>query len=235
MIEQYGDRKKANTQITNSNPGILERFRETWLTEMDRPESLQRIGERVGDDTELARQYLDLSVDSALSRVRAVTPGRTESDEYEHAIQALLQILLWPDLLNPRRQVRIHNDRKRIDIAFTNSSKIGFFDWIGRRYPSAQIFCECKNYTDNIGNPEFDQLSGRFSPRRGQVGILVHRGFGDKGRVLQRCRDTADDGRGFIIALDDEDLIILVEEYKRKESCTTLDGLLYERFTALVN
>jgi hypothetical protein len=77
---------------------------------------------------------------------------------------------------------------------------------------SATVVVECKNYGSELGNPEFDQLTDRFAPQRGQIGILCYRGFGDKGDVIRRCRDTALDGRGYLIALDHDDLATLVEE-----------------------
>lgn len=73
---------------------------------------------------------------------------------------------------------------------------------------------ECKNYGKEVGNPEVDQLSGRFSPSRGQVGLLVCRSVEDAERLALRCRDTARDSRGFVIALTDDDVVSLIESAK---------------------
>ena len=73
---------------------------------------------------------------------------------------------------------------------------------------------ECKNYSEDIGNAEFDQLAGRFSNIRGRVGLLVCREFDNKQRALARAKDTATDGRGYILAIDDKDLSQLVLEKK---------------------
>ncbi len=82
-------------------------------------------------------------------------------------------------------------------------------------------------------SPALDQLSGRFSPSRGQFGILVCRTLQNKDLFIQRCRDTALDDRGFIIPLDDDDLGVLVEE---RQSFSEPDflPLLKERFDRLV-
>ena len=66
---------------------------------------------------------------------------------------------------------------------------------------------ECKNYTKDPANPEIDQLSGRFSVNRGQLGLLLYRDVDNYERLCARCRDTAQDGRGFMIALGDQQII----------------------------
>jgi len=44
------------------------------------------------------------------------------------------------------------------------------------------------------------------------VGILVCRNFSDKQRFLDRCRNAANDGQGFPLVLDDDDLEAMVAE-----------------------
>jgi hypothetical protein len=60
-------------------------------------------------------------------------------------------------------------------------------------------------------NPEFDQLAGRFGVNRGQLGMLLYRTVGDYDRLCARCRDTAQDGRGFMLALGDVEVIEFLE------------------------
>lgn len=146
-----------------------------------------------------------------LAKVREIPTGQASATAYERAVESLLTALLYPDAANPVMQSEIHDGRKRVDIQYDNMAGAGFFQWLSRHYPSALIFAECKNYGGRVANPELDQLSGRFSPGRGQFGLLIVRAFDDKERFLQRCRDTALDRRGYIIALDDDDLAELVE------------------------
>jgi hypothetical protein len=131
-------------------------------------------------------------------------------------------------------QHEIHGGRKRIDITYTNMANMGFFRWLATRYAAAHIFVECKNYGRAVGNPELDQLAGRFSPTRGQFGLLVCRHFDDKELFMQRCRDTALDERGFIIPVDDEDLGKLVKSRRDDIHFQNL-SILQERFTFIVS
>ncbi|MEF3083659.1 hypothetical protein V3391_15690 [Luteimonas sp. SMYT11W] len=91
-----------------------------------------------------------------------------------------------------------------------------------------------KNYGKEIGNPEVDQLAGRFSPSRGKLGILVVRSVENKALLLKRCKDTANDQRGFILVLDDADLAELI-----KQRSALMYGygetLLYQQFKALIS
>lgn len=170
-----------------------------------------------------------------LAVVQEVPHGLEHATEYHHAVEALLTALFYPALDQPRREFPIHSGRKRIDITYTNVASEGFFDWVNRVQlaPAPSVYVECKNYGRELKNPEIDQLAGRFSPLRGRLGLLVHRGFGDKELLVQRCRDTSLDGRGFMIVLDDEDLASLVEERKKDPYSVAFDTLR-RRFEELV-
>jgi hypothetical protein len=114
-----------------------------------------------------------------------------------------------------------------------NAATSGFFQWVGLHYPSSLVFVECKNYGKEIGNPELDQLSGRFSPNRGKVGLLLCRSLEDADLVLARCRDTAADDRGFVLLLDDTRLGQLVAAREAHSSRVDFD-LLRQLFLQLV-
>lgn len=60
-------------------------------------------------------------------------------------------------------------------------------------------------------------MSGRFSPRRGQFGILVCRSLKDDNLFVNRCRDTYHDGRGLVICLTDDDIIMMLEAVRDSE------------------
>lgn len=148
------------------------------------------------------------------------------------AIEALLNATLYPALVAPLPQEKIHDGRKRIDISYTNVAKDGFFLWLARNYAAANVVVEAKNYERPLANPEYDQITGRFSPSRGKVGLLIYQAMEDKQKVLASCRDAAKDDHGFVLALDDADLGVLVDEAKRGDVLGH-HGLLRERFRGL--
>ena len=66
--------------------------------------------------------------------------------------------------------------------------------------------------------------------------MLICRNFDNKARFEQRCRDTALDDRGYIIALDDADLKALVDARKADDEATYRDyPLLRQRFDTLIS
>jgi len=208
---RYGRGKKVNLDATLQDPTLLERYR------ADAPRR-----DSILDHTEIAAKTSGVvpNWDALLQAVLDVPPGRPDADAYEVAIEKLLTALFYPALGFPKRQHRTHQGRKRIDITYTNLAERGFFAWLHRvqKVACGQIAVECKNYSKELGNPELDQLTGRFGVNRGFVGILCHRGFGDKALLIERCRDAVSDGRGYVLILDDDDLRELVEQRKKGET-----------------
>ena len=173
-------------------------------------------------------------LDRLLNDVLITPIGTDHATEYQRKIEKLLSALFSEDLAFPELEQRIHDGRKRIDITYTNVAAEGFFKWVGDHAPAHYVFIECKNYSRDIANPELDQIAGRFSPRRGKFGIIICRKLDNKDLFIQRCRDTADDDRGFIVPLDDDDLRTIVEQIQDEQRVAGDYPYLRERYNRLV-
>jgi len=223
-----GVEKRVNVDATQQEPALLDQYKKDKLLK-NPPTSQPHAVIAEASETEVP------DFQALLAAVQTLTTGLPDATHYEKAVEALLSALFYPDLINPRRQHNIHEGRKRIDLSFTNSGRLGsFFYWLAMHHPAANVVVECKNYSRPLANPEYDQIAGRFSPSRGTFGLLVYRQYEDKDAILASCRDTASDHRGFIIPLDDQDLAALVVEVQTSGSCTEIDGLLRKRFNGLV-
>ena len=227
LKEKYGEGKHAIVSLTQSNPSALDRYRQHRRVNSSRP---------------LSHEEMATAADGALpdwnrllNDVLATPQGWEDADTYHERVERLLTAIFDGNLSFPEKEKKIHNGRKRIDIQYTNSAGDGYFKWAGDHSPAPYVFVECKNYARDIANPELDQLSGRFSPRRGRLGLLVCRAFDDKTRFMQRCRDTADDDRGFIIVLDDEDLKKMVEDKQNLQIAPDDFPLLRQRHDLLLS
>lgn len=173
----------------------------------------------------------DLFAEVLIERLRQIPTGSDDATTYHHFSIGVCTFLFHPDLIAPVKEYEQHNGRKRVDIVFTNAATEGFFH---RRMAAPQtrsisVFVECKNYTREIANPELDQLSGRFNIRRGFFGILLCRTMENRDRIFEGCRDTVVDGRGYMLPLEDRDIITLlgfVRDGHRERIDGYLEGLL---------
>jgi hypothetical protein len=197
--------------FSRAHPEALQQYR-------DRLAILESQGPRAAienDDEELLAEALK----EALASIPA---GGTEATTYHRLMIGMAEFIFYPNLLHPRKEIEIHQGRKRIDIVMENGAATGIFLRLHRNrgLPCAFVAFECKNYTTEVANPELDQLAGRFSPNRGKVGFLCCRKFEDRSIFIERSRDTFRDDRGLIIPLDDATLVNwldIVAEGKRKD------------------
>lgn len=206
------------------------------------PEVLERYKQIKGASGPLELEDFDDSLDEAvlaqalIDRLNLIPGGNDAASEYHNVISGILTFLFCPSLINPIKEFEQHEGRKRIDIKFTNAASEGFFSQIlaAPQTRAMSVLVECKNYTRPINNPELDQLSGRFGHQRGFFGLLLCRSIENKDRTIASCRDTAADGRGFMMALDDQDIVEmlqLVGQGQRSE----IDRHLARRFDEIAN
>lgn len=223
--EKYGSGKAMITEHTLKNPDLLKQYKN------DNAKPSPPLSHRQLADIESSPEP---DWDALVNAVIHLPVGNAAAADYEKNIEALLSALFYPVLAHPKPQTMIHEGRKRIDITYTNMGGTGFFEWLSKHYPSAHVFIECKNYGRAIENPELDQISGRFSVSRGKFGIIVCRKLKNRPKFELRCRDTAMDHRGYVIALDDADLKTLANARKKQEKDFFNLPLLKNRFDALV-
>lgn len=214
LMEKYGANKLAIIRQTEIHPQALAGYKRHINAHSNPPLRHNEISSFVSEEK--------TDWDHFVQKLRALPTGRDSANEYEDLIEKIFTALFYPALCNPDKQVDIHNRRKRIDITYSNEARQGFFAWIKDQFPSLFILVECKNYGGEIANPEVDQLAGRFSPSRGKVGLLVFRSIGNRERLDNRCKDTALDDRGWILNIDDDDIVAMIEEKKREENVADL-------------
>ncbi|MBR5960973.1 MAG: hypothetical protein IKZ98_08235 [Clostridia bacterium] len=183
---------------------------------------------------DLSSEPLREVCDYLINRLRSIPKGSKDATDYHRTIVGILELLFYPYLCNPAIEHEIHNGRKRIDIVFDNCAETGFFFRLcnTHRIPSRFIMVECKNYSREVANPELDQIGGRFSPNRGQVGIITCRTVDDMNKLINRCSDSYRDLRGLIIPLVDEDFYILLQ-YKAEKNDRAIDTFIQERFHSI--
>jgi hypothetical protein len=222
LKRQFPYSKDFLFRFSEAHPEVLARYREDLA-------QLERRDPRADVDT-----ADEPTIAGALSTALAAIPvGNDHASEYHNLMIGAVEFLFFPRLIYPRKEQEIHEGRKRIDIVMENSARIGPFADITtvRRYPASYVFFECKNYGREIGNPEIDQLSGRFSPERGKLGFLCCRQFEDRDRFIMRCRDTFRDDRGLILPMEDATVLRwldLVAQNQRRALDREISNLIAE-------
>ncbi|MGY3409163.1 hypothetical protein ACVWZV_005276 [Bradyrhizobium sp. GM5.1] len=202
LVKKFGSGKDAIVRASLRYPQQLAKYKASKEAKKRPPLSHDKIAELENNSPP--------DWDALLHNVISLPTGNADADNYEKAIEAFFTAYFYPMLHSPVSQHKLHEGRKRVDIVYANSAGSGFFHWLATNYPAAQVFIECKNYLTEVANPELDQLAGRFSPSRGKFGVLTCRKFENRQLFEKRCRDTALDDRGFILAIDDNDLRELI-------------------------
>lgn len=221
LMAKFPLSKQYLYEFSKDHPEVLQRYKQ----------SKQYAVREVSDVSleEANRKQRKINFVELGERLDSIPVGSLRATDFHNHIKGVLTAIFYPHLINPQKEQEIHEGRKRIDLVYENAAREGFFMSLPniKKVPSAYVFAECKNYSSDPANPELDQLSGRFSTNRGRFGFLVCRTVEDKELFFQRCRDTAQDDRGFIIPLDDDDLKLLLQfksENKIREINNFLDG-----------
>lgn len=173
---------------------------------------------------------------ASIDRLKDVKGGNKYANDYHRVAMGICTFLFYPHLIYPLKEAEINAGRKRIDIRYTNSAEEGFFLRMSQNAQtrSAYVMVECKNYTKEIANPEFDQLTGRFSHKRGTFGMLLCRKIDDRKKMIASCKDAAGDGRGYMVVLEDkdlEDMLNFIVIGKRER----IDSFLQSRFNEITH
>ena len=170
-----------------------------------------------------------------INTLNEIPPGREHANSYHRFMKGVMTFLFHPSMTNPQLEKEVNKGRKRIDLLYDNAGDGLFFDRILRwsQTDAINIPVECKNYNKEVGNPEFDQMVGRFSPKRGRFGIIACRNVDKEAALLERQRDIVNDGHGFIIVLADNQIVSMLEAISENKRARVM-GILEGQFNKLI-
>ena len=219
LEERYSFTKDDIAEFSEKHPEILEKFKEDQSTS-DESLTNERLEALRPDERQL---YIPANCDE----LDSIPTGRDHATTYHRLVYGYLQTVFYPWLTLFDVEEKVDAGRKRIDIVANNTERPGFFHELsslhGIRCP--YVFFECKNYAEDLKNPEFDQLGGRSHRRRGEFGFIVCRSISDKALMLSRCRDVMNAGDGMILVLTDEDICCLLSLKSKGQDSAITDFL----------
>lgn len=198
IAAQHPRAKEFLFRFSRENPQVLRDYRED-LKRMERTDTASDVDS--GDEAVIAASLAEL--------LRHTGTGNDHAASYHKLMIGVVEFIFYPKLTHPKKEQEIHEGRKRIDIMMENGAHTGIFFVVPniRHLPCAYVPLECKNYGREVGNPELDQLTGRFSVNRGKMGFLCCREFQNRELFIQRCRDTLVDDRGLVLPLEDRTIL----------------------------
>lgn len=229
-----GDRRVTKTSVKERHPFVKDNIAQFVI---DHPDILEMYKKIKGASGPLSIEEFQLFFDeqayseALIQKLRQITPGDEEASKYHRHALGITTFLFHPSLITPIKEHELHYGRKRIDIRFTNAAVHGFFHTMlaSAQTRALTVVVECKNYRTEIRNNELDQLTGRFGHQRGFFGMLLCRSMENRTRVIASCGDSANDGRGYMLVLEDEDLIHMLNCVK-EDNRPGVEAFLYARF-----
>ena len=254
LQREYLNAGQGLVKVLKSGDEVLRPFPKTDLKEMH-PKSKPYLAEFAQQHPEVLKQYKEIAgakgtlepedfdrefdeyayARELAARLPDIATGNADASRYHSYCIGVLTFLFFPFLISPIKEHEIDQGRKRIDITYTNSATDGFFFTALQSAQTRAIWVpvECKNYTKDVANPELDQIEGRFSLVRGNLGMLCCRAFENRELFVQRCRDAALHRGHYVLAFCDDDLLQMlrnVAEGRRAEN----DALLRRRYGELI-
>ena len=165
--------------------------------------------------------------------LKTIKPGAANASRYHREIFGALTGIFNGVLSKGRVEQEINSGIHRVDIMFDNFADRGFFADVVTRLglQSSYVPIECKNYTDDLGSPEYDQLSGRLNDQIGRVGLLVFRKINDP-KKAHAHRKAKWEKRELIVMLDDSD-IMRMHKARFDGKPENIDALLWEKVRQL--
>lgn len=235
QVLKDGKRRVTKKSVKDRHPFLKDDLAEFVREHPDVLETYKNIKGAAGplDNEDLEACFDEQAFAGALrEKLLRVPPGGEAASQYHSLAVGFCTFLFHPNLIYPVKEKEIHEGRKRIDIKYANAAKDGFFLTMlqSQQARAISVAIECKNYTTDIKNPELDQLTGRFGHQRGFFGLLLCRKMKGRDRIISKCRDAANDGRGFILVLEDRDLVEMLDAVGAGQRAR-IDRLLRQRFS----
>lgn len=107
--------------------------------------------------------------------------------------------------------------RGRIDIIADNFADGGLFAELREEYNATSIPMECKNYSSDLGNNEFNQINDRLGIKTSRIGIVFCRTVSNENAMLKHRTDRWLRQENMILLVSDAELKELVQKRRYRD------------------
>lgn len=223
--EHYPKDKNFLAEFSIKHPEIIDKYRDSLKEDASKIPDINGLNY---NETLLARKLKE--------ELMKINTGASSASQYHDYCLSVISFLFFPNLIYPKKEREINEGRKRIDITYTNGKENGLFYRIAfdQHLKANTIHIECKNYTNDIANPEIDQLLARFDHTRGRFGMLFFRNSDNLIKLKLRCKDAVRQQLGVVLPIDDS-FIIQCLDYVEIHEREKIDGLLESLFQEVIS
>lgn len=158
-----------------------------------------------------------MKADELMKDLTSLPSGPGTCHDYEKLVQRMMGFLFCNDLALPRSQLPIEGGEQIVDIAYDRIATQGIFADLENKYKITCpiVFVECKNYSDDIGNPELAQINLRLGAN-GHFGVLCCRKLEERSRLIAKLVHNFKNTRNLIVVITDNDFLKMLDDSKKE-------------------
>ena len=219
--------KEINEKYINKY-NILDQYKNSLKKENQDYNIIKLFDKELDSDTEETK-----IVEWMIQTLQSIKPWKEDDTKYQNHMIWCLSYLFYPYLEDPIKEDQQNWWNKRIDITMCNSASEWFFASLYKRgIPCVRIYFECKNYSKDIWNEEYDQLYWRFNPHVSNVWFILCRKIEDKDRMWKKLK-TYINKNGFMYVLTDDEIIQFLK-WKLHKKYYLVEDFLGKKFKELI-
>lgn len=229
--------KETNEKYIVEYPKLLDDYKESLKKEDYNDNFLELFDENLLWKwwNERKKEKEKKIVNKLIEELKKIIPGKKDEWKYQNFIIWCLIYIFHPILQFPKKEENLNKWRKRIDISMINSANYWFFLSLAKRQiPCNKIYFECKNYSQDIGNSEYDQLLWRFTENNTKIWFIVARDIKDCSKMKDSLKFPAVHQWSFIYVLTD-DIICNFMKRKSEWRYDLVEKFLSKKFEELID
>lgn len=195
--DRFKPRKSFISQFIREHPAAIEQYRREMETKFA-PVDPAVFSEKSAIEDPKIRELLD--------RLDQIEPGRAGASDYHGCVFELLKFVFDYALVNWDIEYKMDLGLGRIDIMCDNRSNNGVFSETREILSAMSVPIECKNYSGDLSNEEFNQIEQRLGESTSRLGMIYCRSVQDRRSLANQVGVRWLRHKNCILVFDDRDV-----------------------------
>lgn len=206
-----------------SHPEVIDSYREELKNRYEPADPAEYSGKASIDDPIIRKLLKDLE---------KINTGKSDANKFHSAVFQLVQFTFDWCLENFEIEYETNGRRARVDVIADNYANGGLFRDFRQQLNANSVPIECKNYKNDLGNNEFNQITQRLGQKSSKFGMLFCRQVENWQEMLAHLTDRWLRQGVLILLFDDKDLVQLVNA-RLDRNFQQIEGLLRQKRRAV--